>query len=238
MSYDIGKIPICICGEVIDCKGMYAVPSLIDMHVHVTFNSMVDGEMSLNNATLNLAQAAQSGICAVRDVGMSPKWSIDSLRATLPNYPLPVVFHSGAPICVRNGHGSTYGVNISNSEIDEWVRCHKQAGFQWVKIMNDPENHARDFLLRVVDCAHDCGIRVACHTFRKKGIQLAIDSGCDTVEHVVPIERVDNYAIISFSSQRWENTMLRMKWLLIFYLFFSKNIIMIYSSIWKSFMEN
>lgn len=187
----VGKFPTCICEEIINCEGLFAVPSLIDMHVHITFNSMVDGEMSLKNISLNLVQAAQNGVCIVRDVGMSPKWTIESVKSTLPEYPLPQVYFSGAPICVLGGHGSEYGTSIEISQVEEWVKSHKEMGYQWIKIMNDPENHSKNFLQKLVLCAHNYDIKVACHTFRKKGIKLAVDSGCDTIEHVVPIENLN-----------------------------------------------
>lgn len=185
----IGKgIPEVTCDDVIDCMGMYAMPSLIDMHVHVTFNSMIDGEMSLDNVALNLAQAAHNGVCIVRDVGMSPKWSIEAVHNAMPLYPLPKIVFSGAPICVPGGHGWDYGLYVESEKIDDYMKLHKKAGFTWVKIMNDPENHSLDYMERLVRCAHYYGLKVACHVFREKGIQLAIQSKCDTIEHVVPIQ--------------------------------------------------
>ena len=157
---EIGTMPETICDDVIDCKSLYAVPSLIDMHVHITFNAFADGEMSLNNVAVNLGQAARHGICVVRDVGTHPQWSIQAVRQILPDLPLPEVVFSGAPLCIPNGHGWDYGVFVESEQLENYMKSHKDAGFEWVKIMNDPENHPLKYLAKTVQCAHKCRSRV------------------------------------------------------------------------------
>lgn len=188
MIINVGKAFQCTECETIDCSNMFAIPSFIDMHVHITFNPYQDGDMSLKCVTSNLTEAAQVGICLVRDVGTSNRWSRDDILRSLPSIPLPDVVMSGEPLCVKNGHGVAYGTVIDYDSIPEWVRNHKQHGYEWIKIMNDPENHSEAFINKVVDLAHNNSMKVACHVFRKRGIELAVSCKCDSIEHVVPLE--------------------------------------------------
>ncbi len=192
---NIGKTLESSDSEIIQCTNLFAVPSFIDMHVHITFNPYCDGDMSLKYVPTNLTEAAQKGICLVRDTGTSSHWLQSDILNSLPQIPLPDIIMSGEPLCVENGHGISYGIVLEYNSISQWISAHKKQGCEWIKIMNDPENHSERFIKKVVDEAHKNGLKVACHVFRKKGIELAIASGCDSIEHVVPIEYGDERSL-------------------------------------------
>ena len=170
----------------IDCKDLYAIPSYIDMHVHISFNSYIDGVFSFDNIIPNIYEAAQNGVCLLRDVGIKNYWTKQKILSSIQGFPVPKIVMSGSPICVENGHGIEYGEIVKESEISKWIYMHKCLGYEWVKIMNDPENHSESYLKHFVYEAHRYDLKVACHVFRNYGIELAIKSGCDTIEHVVP----------------------------------------------------
>lgn len=174
--------------EIIDCRSLFAIPSFIDMHVHITFNPYYDGDMSEKCIVANLTEAAQKGVCLVRDVGTSSRWGYNEIIMNLPQVPLPAIVMSGAPLCVKNGHGIEYGFVLNYNDISKWICNHKRQGCEWIKIMNDPENHSQKYIEKVVNTAHENNLKVACHVFRKKGIELAVSCGVDSIEHVVPID--------------------------------------------------
>lgn len=189
---DIGKFDWLYGADFIDCANLWAIPSFVDAHVHITFNPYEIDSISKEYIVGNLSDAASAGICMVRDLGMAQSFNKSDIDELIIKLPLPHVIYSGSPICVENGHGNDYGVVLAENEIENWMCLHKSEGYEWVKVMNDPENHSICFLKLITEMAHKYGLKVACHAFTKKGIESAIVAKCDTVEHSVPL----NYDIV------------------------------------------
>ena len=179
----------------IDCSNLWAIPSFIDAHVHITFNPYKIDSFNEKYIFGNLYDAAASGICMVRDLGMHSDYQKDKIEHQIDSLPVPRVIYSGTPICVNNGHGSAFGISLDTDKIKKWIIAHKKQNYEWIKIMNDPENHDIEYLKFFVKTAHKYGLKVACHTFTKKGIEGAIIAKVDTIEHSVPIDydlKIDN----------------------------------------------
>ncbi len=175
---------------VLDCTGLWAIPSFIDTHAHLSFNPFIPEDTSNYDAIYsNLIDAALAGTCLIRDVGVNSELGKTILRIQQQNkLCFPEIVMSGTPLCVNCGHGNEYGVCIGFDEIDSWLCKHKQEGNSWVKIMNDPENHSQDYLNKVVTKAHNIGLKVACHAFTERGIRAAICAEVDTIEHSLPFD--------------------------------------------------
>ena len=206
LIYDIGKFGKISDADSIDCANLWAIPAFIDSHVHLTFNPYDIDLIENEYIIANLSDAASAGICLVRDLGMGACFRKSDIDKLINKLPLPNVIYSGTPICVERGHGCSYGVVLKDCEIEDWICNHKKEGYEWIKIMNDPENHSINYLKSTIKIAHEYGLKVACHVFTKKGIEDAIVANCDTIEHSVPqnydkeIEKVTAYVPTYYSA--------------------------------------
>jgi imidazolonepropionase-like amidohydrolase len=169
-----------------NCSGLYLIPSYIDAHVHLTFSPFTDGLIDSDLILCNLTNAALSGVCLLRDLGSNALSS--QLLMHCKNFPevLPDILMTGEPLCVKNGHGYSFGVEIAKYALNDWITKKRENGFEWIKVMNGPELHDINYLSDIVSAAHLNNIKVACHAFTPDGIASAIESGMDTIEHAVP----------------------------------------------------
>ena len=174
--------------HVLDCTGLWAVPSFIDVHAHLSFNPYDPADLSNSGAIyFNLTDAALAGVCLVRDLGVNKNLCTKIIEAqNQTNICFPEIVTAGSPICVDLGHGIEFGTCVSHDEIGSWIESHKREGHEWIKIMNDPENHSQEYLNVFVSKAHELGLMVACHAFTEKGIESAITAQVDTIEHSIP----------------------------------------------------
>lgn len=194
--------------EIIDCKNLFAIPSYIDMHAHVTFEGRGHNhlpifdynekeEISIMRACQNISEALNNGICAIRDVGAKSSVAA-KLKNIFSNNQLlsPKMFFSGEPFCVKNGHGNEFGLDFSLIEdLPGFLKNHKMNGYDWLKIMNGPELIEENILSEIVNQAHQCGLKVSIHAFTKEGIISSIKSRAETIEHSIVI----NEEMLSYS---------------------------------------
>ena len=97
---------------IVDGKGKYVIPGLIDNHVHLLFESIPQSQlMLLDYAYINLLAAKSAekqllrGFTTVRDVGGGALTLAKAIDAGLVNGPR--VFPSGAFISQTGGHGGS-----------------------------------------------------------------------------------------------------------------------------------
>lgn len=187
--------------EVIDGSNLYAVPGLIDMHVHATSDPGVrlarlysayatdPGALALL-AALNLHRALTAGITTVRDLG-APGDSGFLLRqawtAGLFVGARPVV--SGPVVTAVGGHASWMGLEVSTpADAVRHVRANIGRGAQTIKLAmasaQRPVELSPGDLAAAIDEAHWQGIPVAVHAnFSERSIDTAVAAGCDSIEH-------------------------------------------------------
>lgn len=183
----------------LDGTDLYAIPGLIDMHVHATSDpsgrtAASQAKMSATTMTLcavdNLATALRGGITSVRDLG-APKdlgfairtaWAGGLFVGARP-------FVAGPVITAVGGHGNWNGVESDGpSFIGGLVRHNVAKGADVVKLMM--RSAARRMELRpeevaeAVAEAHWLDVPVAVHAnFSSRSIDVAVQAGCDTLEH-------------------------------------------------------
>jgi imidazolonepropionase-like amidohydrolase len=188
--------------QVIDGSGCYAVPGLIDMHVHSCCASDGPAETPPTHeptlmgvrAVRNLQLAARSGITTVRDLGgghgapfaIKAAWLHDEFIGARPLVAGPMVTAVG-------GHGaengSTLGVEVTGvDEMRRTVRRLVSQGADVVKVVTAGAvartELSLDELRAAVDEAHWCGVPVASHAnLSLRGIRNSIAAGCDSIEH-------------------------------------------------------
>mgnify|MGYP000374405141 CR=1 FL=1 len=132
----------------IDCSNLWAIPSFIDAHVHITFNPYKIDSFNEKYIFGNLYDAAASGICMVRDLGMHSDYQKDKIEHQIDSLPVPRVIYSGTPICVNNGHGSAFGISLDTDKIKKWIIAHKKQGMletnhQLIKETKNKKNYKK-----------------------------------------------------------------------------------------------
>lgn len=181
----------------VDGTGLFAIPGLIDMHVHATSDPYGrTGSTSISSTTMtlcavdNLGTALKSGVTTVRDLG-APRDLGYSVRAAWARGlfvgACPLV--AGPVITAVGGHGSWLGVESDGpASIRSLVRRNVANGSDVVKLMM--RSAARrmelrpDELREAIEEAHWLDVPVAVHAnFSERSIDAAIEAGCDTLEH-------------------------------------------------------
>jgi imidazolonepropionase-like amidohydrolase len=197
---------------VIDGTGTFAIPGLIDMHVHIDHDPgparpldftacSRDRILTGFRAARNLREAAASGVTSVRDLGgahgvpfaVKEGWRRGEFIGARP-------FVAGQMITAVGGHGAEgddgLGLEVCGpQETRRAVRELIARGADVIKVVAGgvvarteltPEE-----LGAAVDEAHWNGVTVASHAnFSLRGIRSSIAAGCDSVEHCcVPDKR-------------------------------------------------
>ena len=194
-----GEIGIPPDSEIIDGEGMWLIPGLIDLHVHIFHEAYIPysikGNMMSFAAVLamnNLRSALQAGITTLRDV-----CSVDHLdlamRSAIDRGQLfgPRLFVAGKGICITGGHGSEQRGVVhevdSPWEVRKAVRAEVKAGVDFIKLLSSHRTDYPEFSLEEieagVDEAHRLGRKVAIHAANFESVRMAAEAGVDTIEH-------------------------------------------------------
>ncbi len=185
--------------EIIDGEGMWLLPGLIDLHVHIFHEGYVPYPIKGNRmayaavvAMNNLRSALQTGITTLRDVcGLN---HLDlAMRTAIERGQLlgPRLFVAGKGICITGGHGS--GLTGVVHEVDTpWdvrkaVRAEVKAGVDLIKLLSSHRTDYPEFSQEEIDAgvdeAHRLGKKVAIHAANFESVRMAAEAGVDTIEH-------------------------------------------------------
>lgn len=168
----------------IDGSGKFAIPGLMDMHVH------------LRGGVRALHGYLYSGVTAIYDAGNDPD-VIFSLRARQRSGELiaPRIFATGSVVTAPGGHGSRRGVTIEDFARDRVkLDAHIARGPDILKITQDEHGWGTrplirhmpvDLLQQIVRYYHEHGIRTTIHTSNELRAWDAIYAGIDTLAHPV-----------------------------------------------------
>lgn len=188
----------------IEAQGLYAVPGLIDLHVH--FNGQRGDDFSRYResesaaairATLLAGQLVRAGITSVREPGTAGDATI-RLREAIERNMLegPRIFWSGRRIVSRGGHGDEITATASGRPLGletsprsrvatgpwDWrlaVREEIRLQADWIKLTAP---YAREEVVAAVEEAHLHGIPVTVDSFGKY-TTWAVEAGIDCIEH-------------------------------------------------------
>lgn len=188
----------------LDGKGGWLAPGLIDGHVHLflaadaqpvaTFLASSDEE-KLAIATRNAEIAIRAGITTIRDCGGPSALVRAFLCGPARGDASPHLISSGAPLTRPHGHCHFMGGSVAS--VDEVRAALEQSfadGNEFVKIMASgggltPGTRPADadfpyeLMSEAVQVAHANGKTVAAHCHATESIRRAVRAGVDIIEH-------------------------------------------------------
>ena len=206
------EITVPVDANIIDAKGKWLVPGLMNMHVHLGLKLPGKMEAELANETeaelvLRMADNARkvlmAGITTIRLPG-DDKWGDLALdRAIKKGQAIgPRIFSAGEALVITGGHGSKKG-RVYYDGPDELVKAARKqigAGAKWIKILisggiaTDGGDIAEALMTpkeisTVIDAAHRFGAKVTAHSGSPEATNSAIDAGIDCIEHGYFLDR-------------------------------------------------
>ncbi|NMD38868.1 MAG: amidohydrolase family protein [Christensenellaceae bacterium] len=183
----------------------FAMPGLIDCHVHIT---KIDGQSPYGaiehaKATIasieNLKELRSEGVVACRDLGCADSLSIGISKAQKEGYlqDFPTLISSGAAIAATGGHGTNISY-FSDGPDEVTKNCRKLIleGADVIKVMmsggvnspgqepGPPELEQEEINAAVIQ-AHARGRKVAVHAHGNTAIRRSVIAGVDSIEHGV-----------------------------------------------------
>lgn len=190
-----------------DGNGTYAIPGLIDLHVHMMWDGSINPvattesegyEQMLIRAAANADHYLAHGITTVRDIGSIDDISLHvakSIRNGLING--PEVIACGKTLTMTGGHDPFWARFVDGKdEALRGVREQIYKGATVIKVSATGGVYGRtegedagnselglDELTIICREAHKFGLKVASHAIGREGILNSILAGVDTIEH-------------------------------------------------------
>ena len=188
-----------------DCSGLYALPGLIDAHIHLVLDPSIgaaldQGQESEHQLTLKMEQRvaamAAAGITSARDLG-GGAWQELAIRDRIARGELvgPRLICAGQPITSPGGHCHFWGGEASTVEqCDQVIDRQLARGVDLIKVMATggsmtPQSRPIDSqfdlatLRHIVQRAAAEQRPVAAHCHGSQGIHDAAAAGVATIEH-------------------------------------------------------
>lgn len=187
--------------DVVDLKGGWVLPGLIDVHVHLchegnynlakNFSYTESTISSTLRAAKNLTTALNSGITLVRDVGSFKRRGLKVKKSLEEGvFIAPTVISCGNLLTSPKGHVHEIGKEVHGVDnCRKAVRGEITNGADFIKVTNDPIGLSLKELRAIVEEAHKYKKIVSCHAFTEESIQMALDANVDTIEHGVPFNK-------------------------------------------------
>ncbi len=209
---EAGSVEIPDGAEQIDAAGVWLIPGLMNMHVHLGL--ILPGKMAAelaneSEAALALRMAASAretllaGVTTIRLPGDTAHADLALMRAINKGQADgPRIFSSGEALTITAGHGSK-GSKRNYDGPDELVKAARtqiSAGAKWIKILIsggiataggdlDAVLMTPGEISAVIDAAHRFGVKVTAHSGSPTATSIAIDAGLDCVEHGYFLDR-------------------------------------------------
>jgi imidazolonepropionase-like amidohydrolase len=184
----------------LNLDGKYAIPGLIDAHVHFcTYEHPTQPGAFTRNSEAALALAGEKnaraallkGVTSMRDLGSKGSVALKVRDLIDAGYiPGPRVLACGKALAMTGGHGTAdISMEVDGpAEVVKAVRELRKIGANCIKLManglsvNSPELTAQE-MRAAVETAHDAGMKVASHASVWSAVENALDAGVDTLEH-------------------------------------------------------
>jgi imidazolonepropionase-like amidohydrolase len=205
-SGQIESIGPCASGDApTDLTRLYAIPGLIDVHTHMTYNlNEPVAQAGRGAATVYLSQGnarktLETGVTTVRNLGASDYADI-AMRDLINNGLMagPRMFVSGYGLTIsRGGRGASPGTADGVTEVLKVVRAQVGAGADVIKMYGSTgtgrdltgfQTFTYDEIKAAVDAAHALGKKIAIHTYGPDCARDAVRAGADSIEHATGMD--------------------------------------------------
>jgi imidazolonepropionase-like amidohydrolase len=195
--------------KTIDLGDVTVLPGLIDMHTHLTYDSMdfrldlgkQPGMAGAGRALLGAKFARitlMSGFTTVRDLGACCFSDITLMRAIAKGITEgPDVYPSGHIISITGGScdqsvvnpdvknpGPQEGIADTPDAIVQAIRYQWKYGAKVIKVCADENKFNESELRLMADTAHRLKLKLAVHVWDTESIRAAVAAGADSIEHV------------------------------------------------------
>ncbi len=204
----------------VDASGRTTLPGLIDAHTHLQLvPAENEHETLIKSVPLKAIQAAsnaqktlEAGFTTIRDLGAEHLVDLAVRDAINDGFIIgPSVLASGYKIAPTGADFRIYPPEVkisgqytmdSASEIRRATRELVALGVDQIKIMTsgrtfrktsspDTKVYSLKEVKTAVEIAHDNGLKVSAHAHGAAGVKLALEAGCDTIEHGTILDKAD-----------------------------------------------
>lgn len=201
------------CDEVVDMRGRFAMPGMMNAHTHMTDMPTYwwqngaekrhpdSREMCTMFAIRNMQDALAHGVTYIRNVGAEFDIDIEIKKMQEKGWIKgPKVMTSGRAFCITGGHDSDCGYEVDGvDEVRKGVRQAMKNGVDNIKMMvtggvlkdgETPEDIQFTFeeaQVAVME-AHHKNKTAAAHAQGNAGVKEAVAAGFDTIEHAFEID--------------------------------------------------
>jgi imidazolonepropionase-like amidohydrolase len=188
-------------GRVIDGRGKYLIPGLMDVHIHLAgwTGKKPDGTPIVDHAVAEAALASYiyDGVTTVVDVGNQPENSLyERALERAGKIQSPRIFATGNLITYPGSHGDAMAIHISDFEKDKALLDRHIAEQQpdILKLTYDEEGWGarpmitlmpQPLLHEIIQYYNEHGIRTTVHVSNERRSIEAIYAGTDTLAHPV-----------------------------------------------------
>ena len=163
--------------QVIDGRGKYLLPGLIDMHVHL----FSDDEYPDHLAADELAVMIANGVTTVRLMIGTPEHLVLREKVAKGEVLSPALFVASPELTGRAASGVFNGRTVKTpDEARQAVRDFKAAGYDFIKMTTQITRPVYD---AAVATAKEVGIRVVGHVDLQVGLKRALEAG-KQIEHL------------------------------------------------------
>lgn len=188
--------------QTVNCGDQTLLPGLIDCHNHLSLDPTLDNYLYRMNdsipeltlrATTTMVVDLQSGVTTSRCLGDKGFLDVECKKAVHSGLvPGPRLLIATRGIRALHGHGFVGYPFAGTEQIRSVVRENLSAGADLVKIYitgtlrspkGIPSYFSKDEIQVVVDEAHRVGIPVATHCIGGIGLEWALETGIDVIEH-------------------------------------------------------
>ncbi|KAJ5585631.1 hypothetical protein VI817_009022 [Penicillium citrinum] len=160
-------------GEIVDCKGSFLIPGLIDAHVHLHHEG-------------HLHTLARHGITTALDMAMWPAEKMNGLRGKVG---LPDVRSAGLPVTAS---GSVHSCMLPLPEeallsgpeqADAFVQRRIMERSDYIKLICDVPGPTQEVLNAVSAAAHRENLKVVAHASAFTPFNMALEANADIITH-------------------------------------------------------
>lgn len=206
--------------KVIDAKGKYIIPGLIDSHIHCSFSGnpnmvkeMVEmSDLEITMLTIkNFQKLLKYGVTFIRDVG-EKNYIVNQLKKYVLNGSIagPGILSAGEIITMTGGHGDLKGLGCPSDGITENTKAARKQlknGADLLKVIatggvmtpgvdvNAYQSEIEE-MAAVVHEAHKVNKTVAVHAHGTQGIKNAVKANVDSIEHCTLLDEEGKNMII------------------------------------------